>query len=65
MAVVTTELESLAGQWVAEDGEGRVIAHASGLEALEGILIKKMGISEDHLPAVRHIPEDGSATFIL
>jgi hypothetical protein len=65
MAIATTELEALAGQWVAEDQEGHVIAHASELEELERVLIKKLGFTDDRLPAMRHIPEDGSTTFIL
>jgi hypothetical protein len=65
MAISTTELEALAGQWVAEDREGNVIAHATELDDLEQILIKKLGFSEDRLPAIRHVPEDGSTTFIL
>lgn len=65
MAIATTELEALANQWVAEDQEGRVIAHAPELDDLEEILIKKLGFQEDQLPAMRHIPEGGSTTFIL
>lgn len=65
MAITKTELEALEDQWVAEDREGRVIAHAAELDDLEQILTEKLGFSENHLPAIRHIPEDGSTTFIL
>ena len=65
MATTFSELETLAGQWVAEDDEGVPIAHAHTLVQLEEDLIGKFEFSEDNLPAIRRVPEDGATSFIL
>lgn len=65
MAVTTEELERLSGQWLAEDKDGRVVAHARTLAELEQILMTEKGYKEGTLPAIRRVPEDGSTTFIL
>jgi hypothetical protein len=62
---VATELDTLAGQWVAEGSDGGVIAHAKTLAELEHILVNEKRFKDNEFPAIRRIPEDGSTTFIL
>lgn len=68
MAVKTAsaaDLEHLAGEWVAEDAHGHVIAHAHGLPELERVLVTEKQFRENELPAIRRVPEDGQTTFVL
>jgi hypothetical protein len=61
---VAIDLRPYAGKWVAQTSEGEVVA-ADTLDGLEKELIEKHGYTEDRLPAIEHVPEDGSASFLL
>ena len=64
-AATAAEIQELEGEWVAEDGQGHVVAHARTLPELERILVEEKRFREDRLPAIRRVPEDGQSAFIL
>jgi len=59
------DLRRYAGQWIAQDKRGVVIAAANSLDALERKLIEDFGYKENRLPAMMRVPEDGTATLLL
>jgi hypothetical protein len=59
------DLRRYAGQWIAQDKRGVVIAAAHSLTALERKLIQEFGYKENDLPAIMRVPEDGTATLLL
>ena len=61
---VAIDLRPYAGKWIAQTRDEEIVA-ADTLDALAKALIEKHGYSEDRLPAIEHVPEDGSASFLL
>jgi hypothetical protein len=59
------DLRPFAGQWVAEDRDGEVIAADKSLAELESKLIKEHGFTKETLPAIRRVPESDSTIFVL
>jgi uncharacterized protein DUF5678 len=58
------DLRPYAGQWIAEDAYGEVIAASDSLTELERKLVEK-GYAEDKLPAIMRVPDDGSQSLLL
>lgn len=59
------DLRPFAGQWVAEDKDGNVIASDRSLPELESKLVREHGFSEKTLPPIRRVPESDSTIFVL
>jgi hypothetical protein len=58
------DTRAYAGQWVAQDKEGDIIAVAPDLEQLEKALLAA-GFSEGKFPAIMRIPDKGSDSLLL
>lgn len=52
------------GKWIAQTDKGEIVA-ADSLAALAVKLLEEHGYAEDRLPAIEHVPEDLTATFLL
>jgi hypothetical protein len=58
------DLRPYAGQWIAEDANGELIAASSSLAELEQKLIEK-GFAEERFPAIMRVPDNGSQSLLL
>lgn len=61
---VALDLRPYAGKWIAQTDKGEIVG-ADSLAALVVKLLEEFGYGENRLPAIEHVPEDLTATFLL